>query len=293
MAWKAYRLVYQAKSPIHIGWHTLGYIKLTRYYITGKSIWGAMTANLTRALYSYKDYSNVGSELLNKTVLTSYFFPAIDRESPLLPRFTDTALLHGKDDMPVAEFERIFIKSYGQTAVLTESNTAEDESLHESEYISPCVEINGVQRQVFFVGYIFIKEGINYKGVAIDLQNIEQAISEIYVGGDRKYGWGNLSLFGKPQDCVDIFGYTIKDMKSGNLEISLGLNEPIPAHLSINSAAKLKGDIEPLVGMDYETSKGFGQKVSKAEICWMPGSLCLDDNAIFKMGEYGILQTHA
>ena len=33
MSWRTYRVVYQAKSPVHIGWHTLGYINLTRYYI--------------------------------------------------------------------------------------------------------------------------------------------------------------------------------------------------------------------------------------------------------------------
>lgn len=300
MSWAAYRLVYQAKSPIHIGWHTLGYIKLTHYYITGKSIWGAMTANFTRTFGSpgVVDYKKFG-QLFEKDILASYFYPAIDPDIPLLPKYTITGLRYG--ECSKEDFERLFIKSYGQTAVLPESNTAEDETLHESEYISPCVEIKGSQQQVFFIGYVFIKEGANYKGDAIDIQNIKLAISEIFVGGDRKYGWGRLSLFGEPQECEDIFNYRIKDIKADDLEISLGLKDPIPAHLSISSDVKLKGDIEPLVGREWgevsgkdrQIRKGFGQKISEAKICWMPGSICLNDEEkalTFRIGAYGILE---
>jgi len=89
MSWNVYRLVYQAISPIHIGWHTLGYIKLTRHYIPGKNIWGAMTANLTRT-YGAKgvdEYKKFG-DLLKTKILTSYFYPALDPDKPLLPHFT-------------------------------------------------------------------------------------------------------------------------------------------------------------------------------------------------------------
>lgn len=289
MAWTAYRLVYQAKSPIHIGWHTLGYIKLTRYYITGKAMWGAMTANITRALGSpgISEYETFGA-LLKGKILTSYFFPAVVPDSPLRPSFTNKGLFYG--DMTESDFERLFIKSYGQTAVLPDTNTAEDESLHESEYISPSVEIKGNQRQVFFVGYVFIKEGANHKGDPIDIQKIKQAISEIFVGGDRKYGWGRLVLFGEPLESKDIFDCKIKDESADTLEISLGANASIPAHLSINSDIKMKGDIEPLVGMEFESGKGFGQKVSKADICWIPGSVADDDKMTLKIGDYGILK---
>ncbi len=79
MSWKAYRLVYQAKSPIHIGWHTLGYIKLTRYYIPGKNMWASFTENLTRAgnKKDIAEYKKIGN-ILKNNILISYFYPALD-----------------------------------------------------------------------------------------------------------------------------------------------------------------------------------------------------------------------
>jgi hypothetical protein len=189
MCCKAYRLVYQAKSPIHIGWHTLGYIKLTRYYITGKNMWGAMTANLTRAngVPGISDYEKFG-KLLKDNILLSYFYPALDLALPLIPEYTNEGLKYG--NCRASEFERLFIQSYGQTAVLPESNTAEDETLHESEYISPVV--GNDQIPVYFVGYIFIHEGASYNGKLIKWEEIKSALSELFIGGDRKYGWGKL-----------------------------------------------------------------------------------------------------
>ena len=117
MGWKAYRLVYQAKSPIHIGWHILGYIKLTRYYITGRNMWGAITANLTKTVGSLgiNDYKRFGG-LLKKEILISYFYPALEYNNnhhPMMPKYTEAGLRYGdfSGDFSFSkeDFERLFI----------------------------------------------------------------------------------------------------------------------------------------------------------------------------------------
>ena len=241
MGWKAYRLIYQAKSPIHIGWHTLGYIKLTRYYITGKNIWGAMTANIVRTLYGHEDYQGVG-ELLKKDLLVSYFYPAIDFQNPLLPKFQNDGLHYGK--YPASDFERLFIQSYGQTAVLPESNTAEDQSLHESDFISHYIEGEDTKKhqKVYFVGYIFIHDKVQYKGQLLTWENIARAITEIFVGGDRKYGWGRLLLETvKPEEVTDckIFGNQLEPKDEG-LYIKIAKDNHIPAHLELKPEGDFK-----------------------------------------------------
>ena len=250
MKWTAYRLVYQAKSPIHIGWHTLGYIKLTRYYITGKSMWGAMTANLARVLPINKKldehYKEIGNILMNRDILVSYFYPALDPDMPLLPRFTQDGLKYG--ECTASEFERLFIKSYGQTAVLPESNTAEDETLHESEYIASIVEDN---KPVCFVGYVFINDdakNVDDRTIGWDDKDIrlKDIVKEIFVGGDRKYGWGRLAL-DSFTTANDMFDFKVDKFP----EITIPAGKPIPAHLVINDDLKLKGDIEPLVGREW------------------------------------------
>ncbi|MFZ3114999.1 MAG: hypothetical protein WA133_13140 [Syntrophales bacterium] len=291
MAWTAYRLVYQAKSPIHIGWHTLGYIKLTRYYITGKNMWGAATANLTRTLGvpGTSEYKTIGN-ILKKYILFSYFYPALDLHSPLLPEFTDKGLQYGKFLGP--EFEQLFIRSFGQTAVTPDTNTAEDETLHESEFIVPMIYNEGkkMQEPVYFVGYIFISDDTEYKWAAI-----KDAIKEIFVGGDRKYGWGRLVLYREIED-EKVFGLALPPDKD-KPEVTIPSGHAVPAHTSINQDLRIKGDVEPLVGRDWgevmnEEGKkkvGFGQQISRADICWMPGSVLMEETT-FNIGEYGILQ---
>lgn len=308
MHWKAYRLVYQAKSPVHIGWHTLGYIKRTRYYIPGKTMWGAMTANLARAnakdlpFPKYKEYG----DLLKESILPSYFFPAFESDKPLMPKFTDSGACFGQYTQ--TEFERIFIRSFGQTAVLPDSNSAEDGSLHESEYIAPSIALEGVNHSVCFVGYVLInKDAKTPDGRKIAWKdasgciNLKTAVSEIYVGGDSKYGWGKLCLSNDPEKegaQEKIFGY---DFEAGGDRpaLKIPLDAAFPAHALPGAGLPVRGDIEPLVGRQWgeiennkkEKEIGAGKEISKAIICWMPGSAYVGDEGpkTLSIGEYGVL----
>lgn len=301
MGWKAYRLVYQAKSPIHIGWHTLGYIKLTRYYVTGRNMWGAITASLTRSLGvpGTADYSKYG-EKLKKDVLLSYFYPALEhnRENTkeyrlMLPLHTDNGLMYGA--FSKEEFERLFISSIGQTAILPENNTAEDETLHESEYIKPTVSLENEQKNVYFVGYIFFSNRQNDE--TLEYKQIEDTLGELFVGGDRKYGWGRLLLVKTVPVSNRMFEHEIV-LNGGSLMVKIEKKYAIPSHLYLNSATsiKLKGDIEPLVGREWNNTgnkkSGAGQKISNNQLCWTPGSVISEENKktlTFKIGKFGIL----
>lgn len=285
MSWQAYKLVYQAMGPIHIGWHTLGYIKLTRHFIPGKNIWGALTANLTRTYGSgTQDYEYFGNKLKGESpeLLPGYFYPSYDRVNPLLPRFTKKGLQYGKD-LYKSKFEKTFIGSTGQTAILPASNAAEDETLHESEYIGSQVEIKGQHKPVFFIGHLFLREDSKDFGWSDYRFNLHPVIKEIFVGGDKKYGWGRLQLVNDPETDGpqrDIFGHKlVKDP----LSLRINKEEPLPAHIKISNAIKIKGDIEPLVGREWSTGSevgtknGAGQMISKVELCWIPGSM-IDGN---------------
>jgi hypothetical protein len=305
MGWTAYRLVYQAKSPVHIGWHTLGYIKLTRYYIPGRNMWASFTDNLTRAgdVQGTEAYEYYGKELLNKAVRLSYFYPSIyemENIQVMIPQYTLEGLKYGT--LRESDFARRFIRSYGQTAILPASNTAEDASLHESEYIAPVTED---RLNVHFMGYVFIhKEARTKDNKTIGWDNkemkLKDIVSEIFVGGDRKYGWGRLVLDDDKAipESSDFFGNHI-NLDSDAPEITLSARTPLPAHLPIGNGMKLKGDIEPLVGREWgekegKTGKGFGMRVTPfaaATMCWMPGSvLAADEEKTLKLSEYGILK---
>jgi len=293
MDWEVHRLVYKLETPVHIGWHTLGFIKLTRRYIIGKNIWGSMTANLVRSLFQYIDYTGLG-KYISKNILTSYFYPATDYEKPILPKFTKNGLKYGdylKDD-----FERLFIKSYAQTAVMPDTNTAEDESLHESEFISPVICDKGKYKKVYFVGYLFVRKEAQYNNVKLGWQEISSALREIFIGGDRKYGWGKLTLdISKTTEITELNPHLFYNRINFDKEapaIIVGKNKPVPAHLLIsNSEIKANGDIEPLVGrewLDDKNCKGAGRKISGAKICWLPGSVLQEEKKLY-IGKHGIL----
>ncbi len=303
MAWRAYRLIYKAMSPIHIGWHTLGYIKLTRPYITGRAIWGAMTANRARSVAKdgvFPEYEEIG-DLFKSKVLTGYLYPALDPQKPLLPKYSDEGIKIGHYNL--TEFEKIFIRSFGQTGIVPVTNTAEEETLHESEFISPVImEASSVEaKQVFFIGYLFLNDEAEYNGKKVRWKDLIPALKELYVGGDRKYGWGRLLL---DQDLTkeirkdNFFNHNI-DLKNDKLKLTINEGEPIPAHLIAvdTPALKLQGDVEPLIGRKWgsvlsekgDEHIGFGREVSKAKICWMPGSI-LSEEVEFTIGEFGLLR---
>ncbi len=295
MSWKVYKLIYQAETPIYIGYYKLGFIQCTRYYILGRNFWGAVTANLARTTGG--NYEKIGQEVNNKIRFT-YLYPALEKDRPLLPRYTEDGLEYGSYSAP--EFERIFIHAYTQTALEPTTLTAEEGSLHETECIAPLVEVNNEFKPVSFIGYIFLKEGTKIETIPLDLdsnsQLKEKVLSRIYVGGERKYGFGQLRLKdGTPEHTDDklfnLFNYKIDEDK---VSITIPRNKPIPAHLIISDSLTLKGNIEPLVGREYEEDAqnkhpGFGQKISNAKLCWLPGSVVTREKQ-FKIDDYGILE---
>lgn len=289
MTWQAYHLIYKLQSNMLIGWHTLGYINLTRYYIPGKNMWASFTDNLTRSekeeagLDGYIKHGNQ----LKDNVLLSYFYPASNADKPMMPRYTDEGLWYG--DLPIEQFEKQYISSVGKTAILPHINAKEDGSLHEMEFIKPLLS---------FVGYVFIAKTAS--GLALDTAKFNNVFKEIFVGGERKYGWGRLTLSGAPLPVSDnlFFGHTLCLDKEKPQIVLKNDAKYLPAHTEVLPENKIlcKGNIENLAGRETLPSKGNrgagpGRKITGAKLCWMPGSqLTGDDEIKFRLGAYGLME---
>lgn len=137
-------------------------------------MWGAITANLTRALFDNptpEDYQAVGN-FVKENIKTTYFYPAIEKgkvKNPnewseievenhlvFLPEYTEEGLKFGKLSKEV--FEQTFIGSFVSTALDSTSKTAEEGSLHEFEFIKNEIRIAESRDSidVYWVGYIFV-----------------------------------------------------------------------------------------------------------------------------------------
>ncbi len=116
---------------------------------------------------------------------------------------------------------------------------------------------------------------------------LKSVLDKIQIGGERNYGFGRVHL--KNFKKAD---------KVFNFDLSLNDNEPIlivnnrngiPAHLMYeNNIVELKGEIEPLVGLEW-SDRGAGQGVSEAKICLTPGSFVSEDYRNCTIGKFGIL----
>ncbi len=306
MAWNCYELIYRALSPVHIGYRKLGIIQRTRYYIPGRNLWGAITANLTRTCYSQpgnKEYKNVG-KFVKENVIASYFYPQTGEAGSYYPHFTEEGLRFDSKDgkvLTAAQFEARFISSFAQTALTASNLTAEEATLHETEFLSNCTETaTPPGQQVFFHGTLYIKQGTRgdypTQVKSLDDKQILGQISEIFVGGERAYGFGRLRLEGgmpKQLKTGDkLFGSyeLILDQKFPVIKVPKG--EVFPAHVVADGVTAV-GEAEPLVSREWESDpkrspKGAGQRLSFLSVCWVPGSVAQRDLKV-EVSDFGIL----
>ena len=315
MVWECYLTVFKAESPVHIGYRQIGILKTTRYYITGRAMWGAITANLTRVIYSKptsREYQIVG-DFVKENIRTTYFYPAINKNDVkdlvwsrhevnsylvFMPRYTEDGIKFGEKYRE--EFEQVFIHSFVSTSIDKRKKSAEEDSLHEFEYIKNKIKIDNKIYDVYYIGYLFVRENVENNGIKIEkcedtgfmVKNrnkgvdIRNVINTLWAGGERNYGFGKLTL-NKIEKRNRIFG---------NLEFKIDVDDPIIKNLQVSiSHLKLDrsflmefGEIEPLVGREW-SDKGSGQKSSNAKICTVTGSVIRKGD--FRIGYYGILDT--
>lgn len=244
MAWIPYQITFRLLSPLHIGWKKAGNLQQTRPYVTGRTLWGALTARLVRDRRD-KNYQEIG-KIVDDELRFTYFYPATTPESVgVWPWDTSD------------EFSWQFLSSCASTAL--SSKTAEDGTLHETEYISPKTREGN---QVYMIGYIIEKDGCEL--------GWKEALERIQIGGERGYGWGRIELIGEPRKVETCFEYGL-DNTGGSPQITVPGDYPILAH-TVADDFECIGAIEPLVGRETTGNKGFGGKVSNAAICWVPGS---------------------
>lgn len=262
--WTLYQVSLRVLSPIHIGWKKTSNLQQTRFYVPAKTIWGALTARITRDQNS-SDYKGIG-DIINKNLRFSYFYPSDNRSKV------------SKSDFPWEDNSRFSWKYVGsyQSAAL-ENKTAMEGMLHETECILPKTREG---EQVYLIGCIIEKNGCE-----IDWKT---ALPKIQIGGERGYGWGRITLENEPMLCSNLFGYdSLISLNEPIIKVQKG--EFILSHTFASEAyeQQIEGNIEPFVGRITENGK-FGENFSEAKICWIPGSKLVNSDMKFKICENGL-----
>ena len=268
--WTLYQVSLRVLSPIHIGWKKTSNLQQTRYYVPAKTIWGALTARITRDQNS-SEYEKMGNKI-NENLRFSYFYPS-DNDSKV-------------NEFPWEDNNRFtwkYIGSY-QSAAL-ENKTAMEGMLHETEYILPKTREG---KQVFLIGYIIENDEIEKNGFDIDWKT---ALPKIQIGGERGYGWGRVAIKKGPNECNTFFDYEF-DSSQTEPVIKVPKDKFILAHTCAEQQEKsepqIEGNIEPFVGRITTENGKFGAQFSKASICWVPGSRLVKSDMNFKILENGL-----
>jgi hypothetical protein len=274
MTWTAYRVTFRLLSPMHIGWRKLGNLQQTRPYVTGRSLWGALTARLTRELgLGSGGYDKIGKQVDQQLAFT-YFYPSTSADPSTIE------LWPWGDDWD--KFAWTFLGSYASTA-LENGHSAEAGSLHETEFIAPYTR---TEKSVYLVGYIFEREDCQ-----LDWRN---TLNKLQLGGERSYGWGRVRL---EEPCKAVkdnkcFGYEL-DCEGDHLLLTAPKDTQLLAHTIVDNA-DISGNrggrevaIEPLIGRETRNSSGFGRSFSVPEICWAPGGKVSKDE-MFQIQKKGI-----
>ncbi len=294
MIWHLFECTFRLKSPLHVGFHKIMHFYKTRPYVPGKLLWASLTAKLTQLL-GLNDYKKVGNFLAN-SMRFGYLFPCV-RSEIYIPKYTNDGLMFGS--LTQNEFEKKFINSMASTAIDTESFTAEEGMLHEVEFISPYTNDDG--KQVLLKGLVWIRElsdnelnlSINNDDLKITYNKInvnfkEQLANQLQVGGERKYGFGLIQL----QNMIpknELNGFPGKWYEeNGEVCLCIKKDNPVWSHVSYSKDLRtMKGNIEPLIGRDWDDEKGAGRKLECYNLCWTPGSILCEDRK-FKVSEFGI-----
>jgi len=218
MSW--YKLIFKQNQPIHIGSAKWGVVKETDIFISGQTMWGALT---NRYILENKVKENQLNDINKIFETISNFFPSFDGESVLEPHYEDGEFHLG--DFSESEFKAYFIDTLVQTAVEPNSRKAKDETLHEIDYILPKPK-NEFQNNPELKDF---KDALYWIGI-VNIENYEQYESffenglKIYVGADKRYGYGELELV-KVEDLHDKDFWWI-DEDETNFKIKTDKNSP-------------------------------------------------------------------
>jgi len=264
MSWQKFHVVYELHSPLHIGYHKVGNVQRTRYYIPARNLWGAVTEALTRRGFSTHgvssgNYQQVG-KWVKKHCAFGYWF-VYENSKLLTPCYCKDGLKYG--NLSVSEFERRYLDSHVTTALDPKTNSAQYGSLHEVEFIAPYSR-NGARTQVS--GSVFLDDEAK---TILSENGWRNWLSNLQVGGERRYGFGTLRLVemkseGDPITCTRPCQSVSED-------------KPFLAHVSVTTNVQIRGQIEPLVGRVTSQSHAFGSRLTSAIVCWTPGSIPMDD----------------
>lgn len=275
--WMAYRITLKLLSPMHIGWRKVGNLQQTRLYVPARTMWGALTARLTRETGT-QDYKEIGRQV-SGGFRFSYFYFTDQAE-------TDLNCINSTGGWPwsvgdhekgnTGLFDWRFLNSYASSPI-TKQQVTEEGGLHETEHIMPFTREG---KQVYLTGWVF-----EHNALSQNISNWQEILSRIQLGSERSYGWGRVSLVADPEEKHEMFGAEL-ELKNDDPEVIIPENAFITSHASLSNENFI-GKAEMLAGRLTSDASRYGHDFAPLMPCWVPGTLVTKEKR-FAIGPDGI-----
>ena len=272
---KWYKIFFKQNQPIHIGTVEWGVINETEVFIPGWTMWGALTNQFlkTNGFNKIDESKKIFEKITN-------FYPVIEQKignslelkSPVLqelfPQYkkgdfafkkslrNDKSEQNREDNekeefINKDKFKFEFVDTIVSTAVEPVLRSAKDDSLHEFEYILPKSKIDSKEKsgknnlnQLYWIGLMGFEDDIHEK-----IKSFLETPPKIYIGGDSKYGFGELELCNVDEVKNE------EELKKWNLNVDgtayIHINSVLKQFLNFSETVKFEGEIKLLAEFDF------------------------------------------
>ncbi|EEP61192.1 hypothetical protein [Sulfurihydrogenibium yellowstonense] len=261
---KWYKLVFKQNQPIHIGSTKWGIVNKTEIFIPGWTMWGALTITFNQ--YS-KESKLSGNQELFETI--TCFYPSFYENKNnklklniLFPNYKNGLLYLGEYSEDKFRYE--FTDTFVSTAIIPGLRSAKEESLHEIEVLLPQSkkeikeenkkESKKEKKQLYWVGILGIKDDLP-DFIKNDLSDFLKKGLNIYIGGDVKYGFGELELVYDREIESKDNDELKNELKNWNIDeygcLTLDDNKNIKQFLEFSPEIKFEGELKLLAEFDF------------------------------------------
>ncbi|WP_050985864.1 RAMP superfamily CRISPR-associated protein [Thermoanaerobacter siderophilus] len=260
---KWFELTFKQLTPMHIGKYNYGVIAQTHIFIPGYTMWGAL-------VNSYGIRNGSSEEIFKETQdnfkMITCFYPSFDKGNIYFLEYYKGMLYYkehnSENRYSEKEFRAKFTDTYISTAVIPDTKTAKDESLHEIETIlNRSKDERDNSKQLYWKGLIGLLNDKYEKFLSEGL--------EIFVGGDIRYGFGKMILESKKP----ISGDHLKEWQINNDGILIKSDKPLTNYVESKNVKLKKGRFETIVHLDFAGAVPSLEKNEKnIYVCFVPGS---------------------
>lgn len=260
---KLYKLIFKQIQPIHIGMGSYGVVNETRIFIPGWAMWGALTNSLG-ILEGWNDQDYKTKKSVFEKI--SCFYPCFDKtgkqENIFFPAYKNGEFGFKSEKngfYSENKFRAEFVDTFVSTSILPESRSAKEESLHEIDILLPKPKKDFVESaagdQIYWVGFLKIDEEPSKK--------LEKRY-QIFVGGDRRYGLGLMTL-----EDVFVEEFECFENKENEIITLKNFYEVDTAAGNNSSDFFIEGKTELIVTRNYEPNNSDSLN---HKYCLVPGS---------------------